>query len=264
MTNTNYLTSSLHDVYRRHKEVHIFFSGGKDSTVVLLHALHLGYGPRTHVVYVNTGAMHQSVIDFIESFNGRVASIERIQSFQPDFVKENGMPTDVVPIFYTKDGELLKHTKSGGNLLCSSFDCCMRNLWLPMYNWCNEHTEVTAMLNGQRDNDLAGCMKSSITRADGTEIEQVFPAREMTTEDIRGYLKKCHECCTLSGELKPRFAMRNGSSLDCTDCTGHWEDLKDRLDFFRVYDESAYTVLSEKVAKVKQLVCGSTAVIESI
>lgn len=189
------------------------FSGGKDS-MACLHLLRdeLAFG-----IFVDTGITYPETWDMVRYAQAMLP----IHIVPSDRVAQNaleGIPSDVVPVNWTKIGQAMTTPKPV--LIQSYLQCCYQNLAVPLAKKAIE-LGVTELVYGQRRSEL-----HRSTAEDGAEILGIIrrhPIENWTAEQVLTYLA---ERMTV-----PAHYAINHSSLDCYDCTGYRSDSLDRIEW---------------------------------
>lgn len=188
------------------------FSGGKDSLACLL--LHKDQLQNITVFWSNTGKCYPETLKIIEY----------AKSISPNFIEvvvdresQNanfGLPSDVVPINWTKHGQIMTCQKPV--MVQSYLQCCYENIAAPIYEAAKAH-EITHLIRGQRlDDDI----QSTTKNGDIFEgITLIHPIENWTRNDVMVYLSE-------HIELPEHFNLGH-TSLDCFDCTAYQKETKD-------------------------------------
>lgn len=188
------------------------FSGGKDSLACLL--LHKDQLHNITVFWADTGKTYPETLEVVNY----------AKSISPNFIhvivdrdgqnKEFGLPSDVVPINWTKFGQAMTHEKSV--MVQSYLQCCYENIAEPIYKAAKQH-QITHLIRGQRlDDDIQSVTKNNSV-FDGMTF--LHPIEHWTRKDVLGYLSKHIEL--------PKHFNLGHTSLDCFDCTAYQKDTKD-------------------------------------
>lgn len=209
----------MKEFYERHQNVALMFSGGKDSIACL--DLVKDYLDRTLVVWNNTGANFPEIVEYINEVKNRVPNFLEIRTNQPESIRLNGYPVDVLPINFSSLGQACTTDKP--LKLRSYFDCCAENFWIP----CNtkmKELNVTGIIRGQR---LSESHKSPVKSGDVLDgIEYYFPIQNWSDEDVIKYLEASNVV------IDERLKMSH-SSLDCWNCTAYLNDSQERMQYIK-------------------------------
>lgn len=230
------------DLFSRHQLVHLLYSGGKDSTACAELLLRAGFGPRTVLVWVDTGASLPEIRDAVESYHPAFKNLVVIRSDQPGFIKKYGFPTDLAPVDRTVLGRNFCREASGITV-CDKYSCCFTNLWKPWTDWALQNG-VTALVLGDKQADKYSGANAN-ARWEG-RIEICSPIADWSDEQVRSYLRS-------SGRWQERFAMSH-SSIDCWNCTAYWEVAGERL----AYLERHHPELSRHVIRLYKAVASES------
>jgi phosphoadenosine phosphosulfate reductase len=194
----------------------LHFSGGKDS-IACLH-LYQEEWDEIAVLWVNTGAQHPDMIDFMRGWKERLPHFIEINTDQPGNLRTFGWPVDVLPIENTLFGKEITGNK--GPLLQSSYDCCARNVWFPLHQ-ATLALGVKHVIKGQRAND-----RRKSTAHDGSVIDGVtyhMPLEDWSEDEVFSYLKK------VGAELPEGYARGERTGRDCWDCTAFLDENRERI-----------------------------------
>ena len=163
----------IQEIYDTNRRVYLTFSGGIDSILVLSYIMHLGLGPRTHLVCVkNLATTHiesiaydqdriQRINDFFTAYQGRVASTSWITQDADNIVDMVNRGRRYM--------DLLNYTTVG------IFESYHDTVWLGGYDGNNTLIRNWPFLDQLRINDPA---KSS-------ELEIALTARRGTPQMIK-------------------------------------------------------------------------------
>lgn len=187
------------------------FSGGKDSMA----CLHLLKNEIDCAIYVDTGFAYPETLALVR-YAGSLVKLVVVQS---DRLKQNereGLPSDVVPINWTRLGQSLTGVKE--SYIQSYLGCCYENLMLPLMAEA-KRLGVKTLYIGQRAEENHKSSLPSGAVMDG--ITRIYPIENWTEEEVFSYLKE-------KMEVPEHYAIKH-SSLDCYDCTAYKTDSYDRV-----------------------------------
>lgn len=189
------------------------FSGGKDS-MACLHLLRdeLAFG-----IFVDTGVTYPETLDMVHY----AETLLPIHIVTSDRIGQNaleGIPSDVVPVNWTRIGQAMTSPKP--TLIQSYLQCCFQNLAVPLTKKAIE-LGVTELVYGQRSSESHRSTASNNALLMG--ITRLHPIEDWTAERVLSYLA--------SKMTVPAHYAINHSSLDCYDCTAYRSDSLDRIEW---------------------------------
>jgi phosphoadenosine phosphosulfate reductase len=198
----------MEQVFQRHRNVALSFSGGKDS-LALLHLMR-PYWDHLTVYWLNPGNPFPETVELMDRVRAMVPNFKEVAGRQPEVIAADGWPSDVVPQGYTTDG----NTVFGATpfKVQSRLSCCFRALMWPAFE-AMRADGVDCILRGKREDEADKTRIQSGYVADG--IELVFPLMHWSAQDVVNYLHAV-------GVALPKFYEHAGHSLDCMDCTAWW------------------------------------------
>jgi phosphoadenosine phosphosulfate reductase len=226
----------MQEFFNRHNKVALMFSGGKDS-IACLHLLK-DYLDKILLVWVNTGANFPEIETYMEKVRSEVPNFLEIKTNQPESIKANGYPVDVVPVNYTGLGQSVTSHKE--LKLRSYFECCNENFWSP----CDAEMRrigITGIIRGQRNEEGHRAPIKSGHIENG--IEYYLPIETWSKTDVIEYLRSKDVI------IDERLSM-NHSSLDCWNCTAYMADSADRFKYIQKHHPSKYKHIVEIVKKI--------------
>jgi phosphoadenosine phosphosulfate reductase len=198
------------EVFARHEKVALQFSGGKDSLVCLY--LMRDYWDRLTVYFCDSGNMMPETLDLVDQISHLVPNFVTIKGHQPEFVKEYGFPSDLMPYASTSWGRA--NAGDSGPKMTDRYQCCAVSIMFPMHDRMKQDG-VTLIIRGQRNDDRQKSpIRSGVTQ-DG--IEFLFPIEDWSAKDVMAYLNQ-------NMIHIPRFyqaGMKNAP--DCINCTAWLE-----------------------------------------
>jgi phosphoadenosine phosphosulfate reductase len=233
------------EIFAKHKEAVLCYSGGKDSLAVLL--LLKPYWDRVTVVWVNTGNCFPEITEHMERIRLRVPHFVELKSNSAQYFLDNGFPVDLVPNRCTKMGQYLYGPTPV--TVCNAHDCCKANIWDPLAKFI-ELTKPTCVIRGDRGSERVK------GKTEGMGAEWVFPIFDWSREKVVEFIKK-------SPLFEPRHEMENGSSLDCRTCMAYANDIPAKLKYLKENHDELYVrsllfyrtymqVLVSEVEKIKE------------
>ena len=214
------------------------FSGGKDSWACLW--LHEEDLEDIHVLWVNTGKNYPETFEMI----GRAKKI------CPNFVEivvdrdgQNehwGIPADVVPIDWTRQGQEMTHKKP--IMIQSYLQCCYENIGANLQEYCRRHG-IKTLIRGQRLDESHKSSARDGTVLDGVTYSQ--PIETWTKDDVMDYL-------STKMDIPAHFSL-NHTSMDCYDCTAYVVQSKDRIEYTRINHPELFVEYQQRMDKLNEV-----------
>lgn len=195
------------------------FSGGKDSLAALfVNRRRLG---EIVVLWVNTGKNYPEVMETISAVRSMCPHFVEIMSDRAGQNAYWGIPADVVPTEWTRDG----HSVCGKKpvMIQSFLHCCHENIGLVLLKYCAQHG-ITELITGQRDAD-----KRKSTSRDGDVVQGVTyrqPIADWSDAQVMEFIGQ-------HINPMPEHLLLRHSSMDCYDCTAYRADSADRVALMR-------------------------------
>jgi 3'-phosphoadenosine 5'-phosphosulfate sulfotransferase (PAPS reductase)/FAD synthetase len=236
----------MQDFFNRHEKIALMFSGGKDS-IACLHLLEK-YLDKILVVWVNKGANFPEIEAYMEKVRSEVPNFLEIKTNQPESIKANGYPVDVVPVNYTGLGQSVTSHKD--LKLRSYFECCAENFWIP----CDAEMRrigVTGIIRGQRNEEGHTAPIKSGHIENG--IEYYLPIETWSKQEVIDYLRSKYVF------IDERLSMEH-SSLDCWNCTAYMADSADRFKYIQKHHPSKYESIVEIVKKIDNVLTAESSI----
>jgi len=204
------------------------FSGGKDS-------LACWYLTKpTMVLWVNTGKAYPETRKIVDMVANEAEIFIEVLTDQESQNQREGIPSDVVPIAWTRLGQLV--TSSKPYAVQSYLQCCFENLSLPLHEAAKKHG-VTTLIRGQRNDESHRGTARHGDVVDGIRYEH--PIETWTSSDVLGYLQAYIKI--------PEHFKIGHSSLDCYDCTAFSKHSADRVEWMKVKHPDFYLKYMERM-----------------
>jgi len=200
--------------FSRHERVMLQFSAGKDSAACLY--LLEPFWERMTVAWMNPGNPTMEVAAYMERVAKMVPNFLEVKGNQPDWIRQNGYPVDVLPFPSTRLGRVA----SGQQVIrfSSAESCCRVNMWEPLAKAVIAG-DYTAVIRGQKACDSLKIPIVSGTVIDG--IEYYFPLENWSDEQVFEFI---------GPNLPPAYARGLRSSIDCKNCTAYAEEHRGMVD----------------------------------
>ena len=214
-----------------HSRVALQFSGGKDSLAVA-HLLRPHWG-RVTFYHVDTGDLLPEVRDIVDDIEAMVPSFVRIETSSAAFIKQYGLPSDLVPCTGTPAGVAI-----GGRSIISRYDCCASNLMAPMHARMVAD-EITLVIRGTKTADLARLPAVSGDTSMGYELW--LPIQEWSHEQVFAYLREV-------GAPICRVYENAVNAPECATCPAWWSE--GRGAYLKKYHPDLSAIYAEKLSAV--------------
>lgn len=194
----------------------LHFSGGKDS-VACLH-LYEDEWDEIAVLWVNTGAQHPDMLEYMAKWKKRLPHFVEINTDQPSNLRTFGWPVDVLPLENTVFGKEITGNK--GPLLQSLYECCARNVWLPLHE-ATLRLGVKTVIKGQRLNDRRKSTARNGSVVDG--VTYLMPLEDWSEDEVFDYLR------SVDADMPEGYARGEKTGRDCWDCTAFLDENRTRI-----------------------------------
>jgi 3'-phosphoadenosine 5'-phosphosulfate sulfotransferase (PAPS reductase)/FAD synthetase len=206
-------------------KIGLAFSGGKDSLACLM--LNREKLDEITVFWVNNGKNYPELLETV----GKVRQIcKNFVEVSVSRQKQNemfGIPSDVVPINWTKLGQEL--TSSKPVMIQSYLECCFANISAPLNEAIAAHG-ITHLIAGQRNEETH---KSTTKHGDVVNgVTRIHPIENWTKKQVMDYLATVMDI--------PDHLHLEHSSMDCYDCTAYRKESKDRVRFTKKVHPELY------------------------
>lgn len=210
------------------------FSGGKDSMA----CLHLMKDTLACAIYVDTGKSYPETMEMVR-YAETILPVIIVKTDQEAQNNREGLPADVVPIDWTRHGQLV--TKPKQIMIQSYLSCCFENVSYPLFAKAKE-IRATEIVYGQRDDDDHKASAQHGQVIDG--ITRLHPIANWSSFKVLEYLATVMEV--------PEHYTIKHSSLDCYDCTAYRSDSSDRIRFTRKHHPDFYDQYLQRMTRVNQ------------
>lgn len=196
-------------------------------------------------IYVDTGKSYPETQEMIK----RAAGIVPVFTVHSDRVGQNarqGIPSDVVPVDWTPDGQLVTSPKPA--MIQSYLGCCFDNIALPFISKSLE-LGATEVVYGQRNEES----HKSVAR-DGDSVagmKRLHPIENWTNEQVMTFL-------ATRMEIPAHYSIRH-SSLDCYDCTAYRGESHDRVAYTKANHPEMYKEYGDRLELLNQSLIAATA-----
>lgn len=203
--------SELLGLLKKHENIALQVSGGRDSIAMFYLMREHGVLDRMTVYWVNTGDALPETLEIMAVIRHLSPNFVEIQGNQPDVIARFGIPSDIVPRSSTPIGIA---TGQSNVLMQDSYSCCARVVMEPMHRRMLEDG-VTLIVRGQRNSDDHQAPLKSQDIELG--IQYFFPIEEWSDDEVDAYLldqgAPIHSCYAYMKKMP-----------DCKSCSGWWDD----------------------------------------
>ena len=205
--------------------------------------LHLLKATLDCAIYVDTGKSYPETQEMVRYAAGIIPVIT-VRTDQESQNRREGLPADVVPIDWTRLGQMV--TKPKPVMIQSYLSCCFENIAYPLLAKAKE-IGATEIVYGQRNDD-----GHRATSRNGDVIEgitRLHPIEHWTRSQVLEYLASIME-------IPDHYRIKH-SSLDCYDCTAYRHDSEDRISFTRRRHPDFYRSYRQRIDGVNQALTDS-------
>lgn len=200
--------------------------------------LHLLKNTLDCAIYVDTGKAYPETLEMVE-YAKAILPVITVQTNQEEQNTREGLPADVVPINWTRLGQMV--TKPKTVMIQSYLSCCFENIAYPLLEKAKE-IGATAIVYGQRDDDnhRASARHGEVIQG----ITRLHPISHWNSFKVLEYLATVME-------VPAHYTIKH-SSLDCYDCTAFRHDSSDRIRFTRKHHPDFYHRYLQRIDLVNQ------------
>lgn len=210
------------------------FSGGKDAMA----CLHLLRDTLDCAIYVDTGKSYPETGEMVEYAN-RILPVFVVQSDREGQNEREGLPADVVPVNWTRLGQLTTTPKPV--MVQSYLACRIENVIAPLFMKARE-LKADEIVFGQRNEDGR---KSTARNGDVIDgIMRLHPVEDWTRQQVLDYL-------ATKMTVPEHFHLKH-SSLDCYDCTAHDGETDDLIRYTQHRHPDFYLAYMRRKAALNQ------------
>ena len=208
------------------KYIYLLYSGGKDSTACLEQLSLAGILRWVKLLFIKTNACLPEQVDYVHQQAKRCADLVEVEVDVHKWIKEHGLPSDVVPVDSTTVGKFCG--ASDRQLISDRFACCSNNLWQALDDTISKLDDVEYLVIGDKDCDPNKRVFPTIPTAVGP-VPVIRPVFFWTDTQVRQFLQD-------HGAWESRFDLHH-SSLDCWCCTAYWSTYGERLQYLKQVGE---------------------------
>lgn len=226
------------DLFSRHDRVAVQVSGGRDS-MALLHAM-LPWKERFCVYWVNPGNPFPETVEMMSILRSVVPHFKEVAGRQREIIAQDGWPSDVVPIKWTRAGQFMFGLKPF--MVQGVVDCCWRSRMFPMHE-AMVADAITCVVRGKRSDEADQSPSRDGDVIDGIEFR--YPLWDWSTDDVVRYLAE-------NNIPQPSSYQYATHSIDCMDCTALLGDGMDR--FLEAEHPEQYTEHARRIGLIKSAI----------
>lgn len=232
----NWFPEDIESVLNRHERVAFQFSGGKDSTAMLLKLR--PYWDRFTVYFCNSGDVLPETLELVETFSKLLPNFVEIAGRTHEVRAEFGLPTDVLP--WTSAFGAHFCNVGTTRLMQDRVSCCFRSVMAPLHERMMED-QITLIIRGQKNADE---LKGRYTSADIVAgIEFLYPMEDLTDDD-------CFQIMRDNGIKIPRYYTEGlVHSGDCSTCTA-WVSEENRGTYLKRYYPERYQQYRNNILEI--------------
>lgn len=200
--------------------------------------LHLLVDSLDCAIYVDTGKAYPETEEMVRYASGLVPVVT-VYSDRSQQNKREGIPSDVVPIDWTRVGQMVTGKKH--IMIQSYLGCCYENIASPLLSKAKE-MGATEIVYGQRNDENH---KSTSRNGDIVEgMVRLQPIEDWTGDQVMAYL-------ATKMEIPAHYSIKH-SSLDCYDCTAYRADSHDRVAFMQANHPEMYDEYAQRLHLLNQ------------
>ena len=225
------------DIIKKHKNVALQLSGGRDS-IACLYLLKPYWNDLT-VYWLDAGSSYPETVALMQDIEKMVPRFVRIDGKQSQTIEQWGMPSDIIPVSATPIGV---EVAGGGVRIQDRYMCCFRAIMLPMQERMIADG-ITLIIRGQKNSDKLKAVTRSGDVADG--IQYLFPIEDWTAADVMKYLRE-------QKAPIPRFYEMLNSAPDCMNCTAYWEE--QALSYQKRYHHAQFLENQERLNIIREAI----------
>lgn len=236
------MSNAITEAFARHERIAFQFSGGKDSTALLMSMRK--QWDRMTVYNLDTGDVHPETLEIVSLVASMVPHFVSVKSNVFAVKQAFGIPTDLLP--WTSAAAAHACNTGFTPLMQDRVSCCFRTTMMPMHLRMIEDG-ITLIVRGQKDADeLKGALRSGDV-VDG--VEYLYPFSDKTDDE-------CFDIMRDNGIEPPRFYAEGlVHSGDCMGCTA-WNVEETRAEYLKKYHPEKFEVYRRDMLTIADAVEG--------
>jgi phosphoadenosine phosphosulfate reductase len=219
----------------RHDKIALSFSGGKDSLAVVY--LLRAYLDRLTIYHMDTGDLLPETREIVEHVKSFAPHFVHIEGDVSKFIAEYGLPTDLLPHGAHPIGQAMGEPRTP---LVARYDCCWRNLMLPIFSRIVEDGN-TLLIRGTKRVDMRRLPMASGGLDD--RFEYFYPIQDWSNDEVFAYLRE-------AGAPISRVYQHVTNSPECARCTAWWGER--RAEYLKQYHPQLYQEYRARLDLVAQ------------
>ena len=224
-----------------HYKYAINFSGGRDSLALLSYMTPLK--DQSIVVWVDAGGTLPEVENLILS-SVKGWNFVRIVTNSWQWIELNGLPSEIVPIWFNADGAVISGNKKE---ISSCLTCCYENIMKPLHE-ISKQLGVSHIVRGQRRSDK---LKSPIESGFiDSGITYLFPLQDWTDEQVNDYLK-------YNNVDLPEWYKYGNKGFDCWHCTGYKSESDGLHKYLAKHHAEKYSFVENGLNRIRNRIAES-------
>ena len=201
-----------------------------------------GYLKNITVLWANTGRNYPEATFTIAKARKLCPNWIEIKTDRVGQWEVNGLPSDLVPIDHTVDGQ--KVTSEKKITIQSYLQCCHENIAKPLWDKSVE-LGATLIIRGQRNDETHRANARNGTMLDGVQFWH--PLEDWSKTKVISFLKE-------KMRRLPKQYILEHSSMDCFDCTAFAAHSHDRARYSKEHHPALHREHQDRLDEVRQAI----------